>query len=196
MGYLQLLTQTELSTPQKELIDRAFDAVQRSSELIRKVRQLEKIKERRVLGAVSVDKVVQRVVSAISPEAQTKGVHVLYRPSGFTVCANELLEDLMFNLVENAVVHSDGNKVVVTATLENRSICRLSVEDNGRGIADDDKKKVFDKQVKGRQSSGSGIGLYLVQMITESYGGQVEVKDRIPGKPERGARFDVYLKTA
>ena len=52
------------------------------------------------------------------------------------------------------------------------------------------KKKIFKKGYKNQKTGKTGLGLYLVKEIAESYGGRVEVKDSGLG----GARFDVYLK--
>ncbi len=66
----------------------------------------------------------------------------------------------------------------------------MTVEDDGKGIPDDIKDKIFKRGFKKSKEGGSGLGMYLVKEIAESYGGRIEVKDSEMG----GARFDVNLK--
>ncbi|MFW6142563.1 MAG: sensor histidine kinase, partial [Candidatus Saliniplasma sp.] len=68
--------------------------------------------------------------------------------------------------------------------------CIVTVEDDGKGIADDIKEKIFERGFKKGENAGSGLGMYLVKEIVESYGGSIDVKDSELG----GARFDVILK--
>ncbi|RLF61987.1 MAG: hypothetical protein DRN31_04710 [Thermoplasmata archaeon] len=51
------------------------------------------------------------------------------------------------------------------------------------------KNKIFDKKVKGEESNGSGLGLYLVKTIVDSYGGEIRMKK---GK-EKGTIFEIKL---
>lgn len=68
--------------------------------------------------------------------------------------------------------------------------CVVTVEDDGKGIPDDIKDKIFKRVIKKSEEGDSGLGMYLVKEIEESYVGRIEVKDSEMG----GARFDVYLK--
>jgi two-component system, cell cycle sensor histidine kinase and response regulator CckA len=68
---------------------------------------------------------------------------------------------------------------------------RLSVHDDGQGMSDDVKARVFDPFFSTKER-GTGLGLAVVHQIVESYGGRVEVSSQ----PGRGARFDVWLPLA
>ena len=60
------------------------------------------------------------------------------------------------------------------------------------GISEEIKDRIFDRGIKGKKSSGSGIGLFLTQKIANKYGGNILVMESELG----GARFDVILKKA
>ncbi|WP_292366206.1 ATP-binding protein [Methanoculleus sp. UBA208] len=47
-----------------------------------------------------------------------------------------------------------------------------------------------------KRGVGEGLGLYLVQILVERYGGKIWVEDRVPGHPEEGAAFRFTLKKA
>ncbi|MFW6375837.1 MAG: sensor histidine kinase, partial [Thermoplasmatota archaeon] len=66
---------------------------------------------------------------------------------------------------------------------------KIIFEDDGEGIPKDVKELVFDKNYKGSKSKGSGLGLFLVKRIVDTYGGEITVKDSHMG----GARFDIRL---
>jgi PAS domain S-box-containing protein len=192
IGYLQLLFETGLSEDQRGFVEKALVATRASSELIKKVRDLEKVKEQSVVEAVSVDGVVERVVTEFSSVAGERGIEIVFQPSNFVVCANSLLEDVFSNLVQNAITHSGCSKIVISA-VGDRDFCRISVEDDGEGIPDEKKGDVFEKWMKGGKSEGTGIGLHLVRSIVEGYQGRVEVRDRVVKGVMCGTVFDVYV---
>ena len=95
------------------------------------------------------------------------------------VLANELLSSVFRNLVNNAVQHNYVARPRVWISVEetDESI-RVAVADNGPGVPDDMKATLFGEGQKGLESGGTGIGLFLVQRLVESYGGDVWIEDR------------------
>jgi signal transduction histidine kinase len=114
-------------------------------------------------------------------------------PPAVTVRGNEMLSSVFRNLLSNAVQHNDTDQPEVTVTCEETDDrIRLRFADNGPGVSDDAKAEIFGKGEKGIDSAGSGIGLYLVHVLTEQFGGDVWVTDNEP----RGAAFVVELPKA
>jgi PAS domain S-box-containing protein len=109
------------------------------------------------------------------------------------VRANGMLSSVFRNLLNNAVQHNtaDNPAVYVTATVDD-GLATVTIADNGPGIPDDQKADIFGKGDQGADSSGTGIGLYLVHTLVSQYGGHVTVEDSDIG----GARFVVELPTA
>ncbi|MFC7114549.1 sensor histidine kinase [Natronoarchaeum sp. GCM10025703] len=68
----------------------------------------------------------------------------------------------------------------------------VRIADNGPGVRESMKDDIFGKGEKGLESAGTGIGLYLVQSLVESYGGDIRVEDNDP----TGAVFVVELQAA
>lgn len=118
-------------------------------------------------------------------------MHRLQSDSECKVRGGTLLEELFSNLLENSIIHSECDEIRISTRAE-KDECVITVENNGKGIPKEDKEKIFKKGFKSGDTGGSGLGLYLVKEIAESYGGSIEVKDSEFG----GARFDVHLKKA
>ena len=110
-----------------------------------------------------------------------------------TVSADDLLEAVFRNLLTNAVVHNDKEAPEVTVSTElSAETVRVSIADNGPGIADDHKAQIFQEGEKGLNSEGTGIGLYLVKTLVDNYDGDVWVEDNDPV----GSVFTVELRLA
>jgi len=114
------------------------------------------------------------------------------------VMAGDLLRDVFTNLLSNAIKHSTGPveiSIVLNKVFEaGREHYKVWVEDDGPGIPDELKSKLFQRKMRGRtKTTGSGLGLYLVKKLVEDLNGRVWVEDRVPGDPSKGARFVVLL---
>jgi signal transduction histidine kinase len=120
----------------------------------------------------SVQASTSRVLElAVAPELP----EVFVDPDKFT--------QVVTNLVENGVRHGEG---VVRVSLEGYDEgVRLLVDDEGDGIPEDLRKRVFTKFWKGGARGGSGLGLYLVGGLTRAHGGTVTIAQA----PGGGARI-------
>jgi len=106
------------------------------------------------------------------------------------VLADDMLESVFRNLLNNAIVHNDKElpETSVSANVDD-GVVRIRVADNGPGIPDDRKEQIFEEGEKGLDSERTGLGLYLVRTLVERYGGVVRVEDNQP----RGSVFIVEL---
>ena len=97
------------------------------------------------------------------------------------------------NLINNAVDHSEPNTAITVSLTQQNNNCLLSIINIGKPLPED-KKGIFDLFTSFRESkdaeSKRGFGLYIVRLITESYGGFVEAKHY---KDKQGAEFVVSL---
>lgn len=99
------------------------------------------------------------------------------------------------NLLENAVKYSpQGSPVWISATRSPAGRLQLQVADLGKGIPDAEKRAVFDKfyrlgNEETRQTTGTGLGLYIVSQVVKAHGGNISVSDNQP----RGVVFSIEL---
>jgi signal transduction histidine kinase len=110
----------------------------------------------------------------------------------------DALRRVIVNLVDNAVRHAEGG-VSVTLQPGERKLGRvavLSVVDDGPGIPESERARVFDRfyrlhESRSRETGGTGLGLPIVRDIVRNHGGRVRLTDRIDGAP--GLRAVVLL---
>lgn len=105
-----------------------------------------------------------------------------------------LLKQLLTILFDNAIKYSDEDGVItLTANVKERHLY-FTVADNGLGISDADKKKIFDRfyrvdKARTRQKGGFGLGLSLAKQIIKTLNGHITVRDNKP----KGTVFEVRL---
>jgi two-component system, OmpR family, sensor histidine kinase CiaH len=105
---------------------------------------------------------------------------------GLWIQADHLLIRLALNnLIENALKYSPADKPIRIVLADKEKHYRISVKDEGPGIGNDEKKKIFGKFYRigdenTRQRKGTGLGLYLTRKIVEDHQGSVFVEDNIP----------------
>lgn len=103
-----------------------------------------------------------------------------------------LLEQVLVNIVSNAIKYSPDGSDIVIAVRQSGSWVRISVADNGTGIADADRERIFDKFYRGSRTSGTtgtGLGLAICKGIVEAHGGTITAAPRA----ERGTLVTVAL---
>ncbi len=200
IGYLELaLDKLELSDEDRLYLQKPLEALYNSSRLIDTVRKLQMVRE----GAVRHEKVdmCQALDEALSLYTIVPGreVKVNYSPCcGRYVMADELLKDVFTNIIGNAIKHSAGAVTVdirLDMVLEDsRPYHRADISDNGPGIPEELKKRLFGRAQRGTtKATGRGLGLYLVKNLVDDFHGKVWVEDRVPGDYTKGSRFVVML---
>ncbi|WP_052309945.1 PAS domain S-box protein [Methanocella arvoryzae] len=203
IGFLEMALSTmDLSDDERELLDKPLRSIRNSSELISNVGKLQKAAGNQEFKMKRTDlcSVLGEVVRK-SSDLPGRPITVNFEcPPGSFVIANELLEDLFSNLIGNAIKHSDPGKpltidVRVSRQKEDdKDYYEISIEDNGPGIPDALKAKLFRRFERGQtKASGRGLGLYLVKTLAREFGGKVRVEDRVPGDSGQGAKFIVLL---
>jgi signal transduction histidine kinase len=100
---------------------------------------------------------------------------------------------ILYNLISNAVKYCSPKRkpVVKIKTKKVTNGILLTVEDNGLGIKEEDKEKVFSmfKRLH-THVEGTGIGMSLVKRIVDNVGGKIEIESAI----DQGTKFKVFLK--
>jgi PAS domain S-box-containing protein len=205
MGHIELLKlKSNLCGECQEMADKAYIAFNNSARIIsniKKFKELKTIAEPR--QRIDLSAVLDEVVSLYSVNVRER-VAIEYAPAkGVFVYADHFLKDIFLNIIGNAIKYSKEKPGIRIDVIEEpfkegeKEYCRIIVEDNGMGIKDEDKQRIFGKNFRGyTHISGAGLGLYIVRSLVDRYGGKVWVEDKVKGEHEKGSRFILLLESA
>ncbi len=148
------------------------------------------------LGPVDLAQLVRSVTTALEPRARRDGLTLTAETPGAEVVVQGervRLEQVLFNLVDNALKYTEEGGVRVRLAREDGEAV-LAVEDTGPGIPEEAVPRVFERfyrvdAARSREVPGTGLGLSIVRHNVDLHRGRVEVVN-LPG---RGARFTVRL---
>ena len=193
------LEELTLSEEDRILITKPLEALYNSSKLIDNVRKLQAITEGNInYKPIDLSQLLQEVITQYS-HVPGREINITFNPAcGCSVMAGELLKDVFYNILGNAIKHStDHVKIEVRldrVSEANKEYCSVTIDDNGPGIPDELKSKIFKRFQRGKtNASGRGLGLYLVKTLVEEFKGKVWAEDRVTGDHTKGSRFVIML---
>lgn len=151
--------------------------VEKSFKLINKMRNQEKLSRESNTQVVDLTEFMKQFIDHY-PQIKFKV------QQGVVFYANNALNSVIDNLISNAINHGKSSEISVTFK-EDNEVHHLRIADNGEGVPDEVKSKIFEEGFKYGKTGNSGIGLYIVKRCMESIGGSVSVGDNKP----KGAEF-------
>lgn len=104
-----------------------------------------------------------------------------------------LVEQLLLNLLENALNHTPDQTPVYLSAKKMDDLIEVEIADGGPGLKPGEEKIIFEKFMRGYHGGkgGTGLGLSICRAVVEAHGGVIEAKNR----PQGGACFVVRLPT-
>ena len=145
---------------------------------------------------IFVNEVVERVVEHLEAVADKRGQSLtLHTEPDLFVQGDEVaLEQILSNLLDNAIKYTPETGHVEVRARRERGKIRLEVEDDGPGVPDEHKNRIFERFYRmdagrSREMGGTGLGLSIVKHLVMTFDGIVFVEDGMPG----GSRFVVML---
>lgn len=101
---------------------------------------------------------------------------------------------VLHNVLENAVKYAGQSAAITLSISRKGNKLNIHVADNGMGISDKEKQKVFNRFYRvgnedTRRTKGTGLGLYIVQQVVEAHQGKIKLLDNVP----QGAIFAIEL---
>ena len=200
-NYLKFLSKKPgLPDKFEKFVEVPLNQIKRIIRLISNVRKLSSLSAKgEEIEKIDIYKILIRVIDSIKSGFPDKAIDVKYSFSSGEVIieGNELMEDVITNLLYNAVKFNRQKKIEIEinhSLSKDKGCWKIEFKDNGPGIPDNIKEKIFDRLQRGDETvDGLGIGLTLVTQIVEGYGGKIWVEDRIKGQPKKGSNFVVFL---
>lgn len=132
--------------------------------------------------------IVEQSIADVAPLALKKGIEpVLEDADGqaMVYCNSALINTLMRSLLANAIQYSPEHTEVLTHLVPLGEGYRITVCDQGPGIAPEERERALSRFVRldQRLGGGAGLGLAIARRIAELHGGQLTLDDRPDGKP-------------
>ncbi len=204
-GYAELYRQGAVTEPDDvaAVLRRIEDQASRMGLLVEDLLLLARLDQQRPLERARVDLAVLAVdavhdAKVIAPDRPI-ALSLDLPSGGASVLGDETrLRQVVANLVGNALTHTPDDVPVEvrlgTALVEGVPAARLEVADQGPGLTDEQRERIFERfyradAARSRENGGTGLGLAIVSALVAAHGGRVEL-DTAPG---RGAVFRVLL---
>jgi signal transduction histidine kinase len=205
LGYAQLLQRrinrgvSSMREADRQAVEAIMRQTERLRDLVHELLDASRVQAGSLLPAevspVDLCRVARSVAEELRPTLQRHTVQVSCLSESLTVLANPMhLERVLQNLLDNAVKYSPAGGPVTVQLLQDGDSALIAVSDEGVGITEQDKSRIFDRFYRASHVgtdgiSGFGVGLYIVQEIVRQYGGTVTVTSA-QGK---GSTFTVRL---
>jgi signal transduction histidine kinase len=192
-GYLETLLDADVDAGTRERFVRiAFNESLRLSRLVEGMFEISLLDlhargSSPAIGSLSQALDAAHEACAANAAAKHVGIEIEDVPAVRVSIDTDRLTLVLVNLIDNAVKHGlPGGGVFVGVDLPNERFARITVDDDGPGIATADRERVFVLGERAATSAnGSGIGLALVRLMLERGGGRVDLGE----SPLGGARF-------
>lgn len=198
-GYVQLIGQTELPEPVKLYIEKANSSLNKLQHLINDLLDVSKIKAGRLKFDTTIFDLSELIKQCIENCRYIYPSHKLTEELEQNIMINgneERLEQVLMNLINNAVKYSNGNKEIIVRAEKDNSTATVSIIDFGIGLSSEDQEKIFDRffRVENNEAyiPGLGMGLYISSGIVKEHNGTLSVKSRL----KEGSVFSFSLPLA
>ena len=192
LGFAQMMeTGTpEPSDSQKRSIEQILKAGWYLLKLINEILDLAQIESGRLamsLGPVSLAEVLHECEAMVVPQARNRGVNLIFTHFDvpcFVKADRTRIKQVLINLLSNAIKYNHtGGTVAVENALTSATSIRISVRDNGEGLAPEQLSQLFQPFNRlGKESSdeqGTGIGLVVSKHLIELMGGVIGVESTV-----------------
>ncbi len=186
-GFAGLMSDPEIDMPREMIQQKAQVIFEESERLQKMVKQMLEAASIQAGGIclscdmVDLDSMADRTIRRLSAMAAVKNITISKESEGKIPAVwgdISRLEQVMTNLVENAIKYSTEGKVIIKIKKQLDSVV-VSVADQGPGVSDEDAKRIFGLFERGqemkRKVRGSGLGLFISKAIIDAHGGTIGV---------------------
>jgi PAS domain S-box-containing protein len=192
-------SERENSAPIFKIARHSINRIQR---LIASLLDLNRLEQNQPVGekqVIAVDELIRETIEAVSPAAEARQQKLLVSlpdPAPKVLVDVDMIRRVLINLAENAVKYSPSeSQIEISVDTKRVGWVQVAVQDNGPGIPELDRERIFDKFTRLKQQggpSGLGVGLAFCKLAVQGHGGKIWVESA----PVQGARFVFILPAA
>ena len=145
---------------------------------------------------VDIAELASEAVALVQPLAEPRQVEIELESTDAPLVANgeaRAIVQVLVNILGNAIRYSPEQGTVAVVFENEPGECRVTIADQGPGIAPDDQQRIFERYERvGDTPDGSGLGLAISRRLARSMGGDI----RLESAPGEGARFTLILPSS
>lgn len=180
------LSQSSMSVEASDRLNTLRQGLKRTKYLLEQLLTMarqQQTEQRQRKENFSVDDIFREILETVLPLALEKnidiGVSANSQPNISLFTEKNTLYTALKNLVENAIRYIAENGQIDLRVYQNHNLVIIEVEDNGPGIAEELRGRVFDAffRMEGQEQSGSGLGLSIVRACVQKIKGSVSLND-------------------
>ena len=191
----------------KEFLEKLYFSSERLSTILDDILVAQRFvgKEESVsMNPARIEEIIKRVIAKLSPQAEAKGlkINLNYEKNlPQILCDEEGIERAFLRIIDNAILYTEKGEINISISLqkdkekEKRDYIVVEVKDEGIGLDEEEKKKLFSLFFRGKRATsihpnGTGLGLFIANEFIKAHHGKIEVFSE--GK-DKGTTFKVYL---
>jgi len=199
------LNEQERESEIKEYYEIIKNQLARGAKMVSNVQKLSSLEnEESSIKAINAIDVLKDAINFILVNKKVKDIDIAIDSfqDDIFVQANDLLIDVFENLLINALTYNNKPKVEILIKIskeiqKNIKFIKFEFRDNGIGISDEIKQRIFIKRFnKEKGSKGMGFGLTIVKKIIDRYKGKIWIEDKVKGNYSEGSNFIVQIPEA
>lgn len=200
-GFAETLQSGAINQPDiaNQFVDIIAKESQRLEIIIEDILSLSRIEKQELEINVTTFNLVEKIreLGSMFSDRLAQKQMVLYLPQGPSIMIEtdeQRIERILINLIDNAINYSDIGSSINVCIEEKNRIIRISVIDQGVGISQQDKERIFERfyrvdKARSRQTGGTGLGLSIVRHLVKTMNGTISVHSKLG----EGSTFTVRL---
>jgi two-component system phosphate regulon sensor histidine kinase PhoR len=203
-GFAETLLQGALEDPANRerfvrIIREHATRLARITEDLLKLSRIEAGKLELDLGPTPVGPVLTKCVETARVKLSAKRQAIVIEigePPPVAIADANALHDVLLNLLDNAIQYTEAGGRIAARVRAGEEV-RIAVEDNGIGIPEGDRDRIFERfyrvdAARSREVGGTGLGLAISKHLVEAMGGRIELESKVG----RGSTFTVVLRAS
>lgn len=186
-GHLESFHRKQLTGNDIKTLLNEADAILNTFNSLLRIANIEKGKRIQAFESQKLAPILEDVVELYEPLAEVKNITIISTidDSIALIGDRDLLFQMFANVIDNAIKFSSQNGIVtLIAEKHKKKAFTITIADDGVGISDKEKEKVFHRfyrSDKSRFTEGSGLGLSMVKAVAELHGAAISLHDNNPG---------------
>ena len=177
------------------------EQIERGARLVSNIRKLSQIDEKMTINKINALPILIKVIDYVKKTFSRRliQINLKYKLNKVEILANELIIDVFENLLINAILHNKQNHIeidiiITEIKIEEKYMYKFQFIDNGIGIKDDLKEKIFLRTHNIQKDHGGlGLGLSLIKIILEKFKSKIWIENAYEDDYSKGSNFILLI---